>query len=120
MGVYKHKKIPIPLYHGYLHIHITDDFKDIEKKLDVELDNCELYEGICFHEFKNDSLHVHVGFPLKTYPDVVAHESKHVVNKIFKIAGIKLDVDNDEPECYLLSWVVKQVYDVINRDSKTR
>lgn len=40
----------------------------------------------------------------------IAHECKHLVNRVFSVCGIKLDVENDEPECYFLTWVVNEVY----------
>lgn len=42
-------------------------------------------------------------------PGIIAHESKHLVNQIFKEIRQKLDVDNDEVECYLLGWIVDEV-----------
>lgn len=40
----------------------------------------------------------------------IAHECKHLVNRAFMHCGIKLDADNDEPECYFLTYVVNEVY----------
>lgn len=41
---------------------------------------------------------------------IVAHECKHVVNTAFRMIGAQIDIDNDEMECYFLTWVVNQVY----------
>lgn len=51
------------------------------------------------------------GFPT---PGIVAHESKHLVNRIFTWIGQNLDPHNDECECYLLSWIVNRVHESIN------
>jgi len=114
--LYKHKKIEVPLYHCYLHVHFADDLSILEKKLSIKPQegfNYEHFEAVAFEIYKDGTQHVHVAFEGKElYPDVVAHESKHAVNMIFKGAFIELDVHNDEPECYLLSWIVKQVYHV--------
>lgn len=40
----------------------------------------------------------------------VAHECKHLINMAFSICGVKLDPDNDEMECYFLTYVVNEVY----------
>lgn len=44
-------------------------------------------------------------------PGVIAHECKHVVNFIFNDRRIQLQIGNDEPECYLLSWLVNKVHE---------
>lgn len=41
---------------------------------------------------------------------VVAHEALHIVHKIFEDRYIQIDIDNDEPEAYLLGWVVGQCH----------
>ena len=43
--------------------------------------------------------------------DTVAHEAVHIKNRIFEHAGILHDPKNDEPEAYLLGWIVKQITD---------
>ena len=40
---------------------------------------------------------------------IIAHESKHIINKIFYNMGYSLDLINDEMECYFLQWVVSWV-----------
>lgn len=43
----------------------------------------------------------------------IAHEAKHLVNEIFISIHAKLDVNNDEFECYLLQWVIDELYRII-------
>jgi hypothetical protein len=40
----------------------------------------------------------------------IAHEAFHVSSFIMKRVGINPDVNNDEAQAYLLSWIVEQVY----------
>ena len=40
---------------------------------------------------------------------LIAHESVHLVNHLFEDWGIKLDLDNDEPQAYLTGWFVEQI-----------
>ena len=40
---------------------------------------------------------------------LIAHEATHLTNILFKDFGFKLDVDNDEPQAYLLAWFVEQI-----------
>lgn len=43
----------------------------------------------------------------------IAHEAKHLVNEIIIDFGGKIDLDNDETECYLLQWVMDELYKLI-------
>lgn len=54
----------------------------------------------------------------KAEPDHVAHESKHIVNRVFRDRGINLDLINDEPECYLLGWVFEKIYKTLKKWKK--
>lgn len=48
----------------------------------------------------------------------IAHESKHMVNAIFNKMGQKLDADNDEFECYLLTFICEEVQKLMNKHKK--
>lgn len=39
--------------------------------------------------------------------ETIAHECLHAVNSIFDNRGVVHDWENDEPQCYLLSWFMK-------------
>lgn len=45
-------------------------------------------------------------------PAEVAHEAKHLVNEIFIDISAQLDLNNDEFECYLLQWVMEEIYKI--------
>jgi hypothetical protein len=48
-------------------------------------------------------------------PEIVAHEAVHIANHTFKNCGIRIDVDNDEPQAYLIGWIVKQISNTLKR-----
>ena len=48
----------------------------------------------------------------------IAHEAKHAVNMIFSYAGQRLDIENDEAECYLLQYVVEKIFEVQEKFKK--
>jgi uncharacterized protein YlbG (UPF0298 family) len=50
---------------------------------------------------------------------LIAHESKHLVNNIFITIRHKLDRHNDEPECYLLAWIVDRIHEMKKEFEKT-
>lgn len=43
---------------------------------------------------------------------VIAHEAFHLTCHVFDERGIKPDLDNDEPQAYLLEWVVDRIYNL--------
>lgn len=47
-------------------------------------------------------------------PGIIAHEAKHLVNKIFIDICQDLDRYNDEAECYLLGWIVNRLHELNN------
>lgn len=42
--------------------------------------------------------------------DVIAHELIHVINSIFEFTGIQPDVQNDELQAYLMSYLTRLLY----------
>jgi len=46
-------------------------------------------------------------------PGEIAHEAKHTLNIIYQWHGVKLSLTNDEPECYLLEWMVDRIHQTI-------
>jgi hypothetical protein len=108
--IIKHK-INIPIYYGYLIVICADDVEEIAKKYDVPGIKNKCHDAYVFRNKTNE--YVYVQKASITY-GAVAHEAKHLVNYIFSDRGIKLDVENDEAECYLLGWIVNKIHKYIN------
>ena len=100
----KKKTIKVPLYPNNLVMYKCDDLKEIEKLYD--LSDCSNYDAIVF-EHKGLDI---VAFSKTTSPGYIAHEALHITNNIFRSIGAQPDLDNDETQCYLLEWVVKQLH----------
>ena len=109
------KTIKIPIYVGKLIITITDD---IEKQARIA----------GFFDFKpslafvyNIFDKVYVVLDRKAISNaIVAHETVHIVNKVFQYNGVQLDLENDEPQAYLTSYIFEQIEKVIKYDSKRK
>lgn len=43
---------------------------------------------------------------------IICHEAVHFANHIMDLAGIKMDGDNDEPQAYLVEWVVDRIWEL--------
>ena len=98
-------KIKIPIYYGTLTIIQVDNLKKIEKKYNT----ISLYgmDGCVFRNHKkNGSSRYVMVFEGKTTAEIVAHEALHLVALIYEDRNIILEIENDEPQCYLLGWIV--------------
>lgn len=85
-------------------------FKDFT--FDIPIENFDggviEYKGKTFVVFLTDK---------KGYPTagIIAHEAKHLVNKIFISIEHPLCRYQDEPECYLLGWIVNRIHELKNK-----
>ena len=108
------KRIKIPIYNVQLCIYY-DNHEEL-KKLNDSFGYNEFLE--CFHgrTFWHDSTNrfrMLIRNDVKVTAGVIAHECKHMVNFIFISRGIELDLNNDEPECYLLEWLINKIHSII-------
>jgi hypothetical protein len=99
------RKVPIPIYFGYLKIIITESYDQISKKYEMDIDD-ETYSGVFFYVKENDEYVIAIR---EVNWSVIAHEIVHCVNEIFINRGIQLDRHNDEPQAYLTGWITNQV-----------
>lgn len=109
----KKYKIKIPIYHAYLAIIKTDSIKKVAEKYNVRCVNNPddySYDAITFDQpDKKGFTHYYYVQKKSVSCGVIAHEAKHLVNRIFRDRGIELSVINDESECYLLGWIVNKI-----------
>lgn len=111
----QYKRINIPLYHQVLHIAICDDVEkeisEVRKKFYANVDKFE-FSGYAEAEGKHHLILLNKKhltdepFTIST----IAHEALHITSFIMKRVGMHPDVNNDEAQAYLLSWIVEQVY----------
>lgn len=107
----KAKKFKIPIYFGDLIVIVSDDFKEVEKK--YKLSSTHGFDSFTWvDEDKSGYSLFYVAIKGDTDSSVIAHEALHIVGDIFRSRNIKMDIDNDEPQCYLLGWVVSKINSV--------
>lgn len=122
------KKIPIHPYAVDLWLLISKDpHKDVTQ-LNVSNPGLQLKWGSDYAAWTNDHFYrdyiLGVAFDASGFsPDTVAHEAVHIVNMVFKHAGIKYDPANDEPQAYLTGWIVGEIhkaYTELKQQKQTR
>lgn len=102
-----------------MHLIISDD---VEKDINKINNKLRFYKGEPFDEYDFAAISTSVGknhvvilnckyltdkvFTLGT----ISHDAFHLSNFICRRVGIKPDVNNDEAQAYLLSWLVEEIY----------
>jgi len=111
-----YKRINMPIYHQILHIAICDDaekeINEVRKKFYANVDKFE-FAGYAEAEGKHHLILLnkkHLRYDQPFAISTIAHEAFHITNFVMKRVGIKPDVNNDEAQAYLLSWIVEEVY----------
>ncbi|WP_374440543.1 hypothetical protein [Epilithonimonas sp.] len=102
----KTKKINIPIYYGTLILIKDEDFTAVNKKYNHNIP--ESYGAVSF-ENKEAKNFEYVVVMVNTNISLIAHEAVHICNFIFKNVGIELDRNNDEPQAYLVGWIVDEI-----------
>jgi hypothetical protein len=104
------KVIRVPLYPNKLVMYKCDDLKEIEKLYD--LSDCSDYDAIVF---ESKGLNI-VAFSKTITAGIIAHESLHIASDIFNSISADMDLNNQEPQCYLLEWVVEQCHKFLENE----
>jgi len=106
-------KTKIPIYFGELLVLVNDDFNEalkIEKIIvDGDFSGCYGLAIATIHTKTNKTQFV---ICLTTTPthSTIAHEALHTTHDILKSIAAQSDMDNDETTCYLLDWIIEQIY----------
>lgn len=118
--MHKIKTFKIPIYFGELRIVISDDFDASCKALKTDWEDFTPthYDAFVWRDPIKGYTRYFMLLKPDVTPKIIAHESLHIANMLFKDRDITPDLDNDEPQAYLLGWVVECVgkaIDVSNR-----
>lgn len=106
-------KTDIPLYFGKLIIVFSKDFDKTVTKLKLDTKGHTNLNGftsfVMAQPNKRGITRYYMILAHDIDNSIIAHEALHVTNWIMNDRLIRPDFVNDEPQCYLLGWVVAQV-----------
>jgi len=106
------RSFKIPIYFGTFSIICTDNLQVEAQNVGCEFDT----HGFAALSFKkrnaNGTRHYYIILGPHATPGALVHECQHTVNFIFKDIDVRLDVENDEPSCYLIQWVFDKAHSV--------
>jgi len=112
------KHVNIPIYGGSLNIHVTPDAEfdkllaEVNYEGELECDACCIYNvdgGRCYDLIFKEGRIQH---------GLIAHECFHLTMRIMKEVNKAYDVSNDEPEAYLIQFLVSTVYEFLKENKK--
>jgi hypothetical protein len=101
------KKLTVPILDATLFLVQEKDIVEVQKRFG--LTPTPNASGIAGYREDNDGMVYLISINEFSH-DTIAHEALHVIHFIMRDKGIKSDINNDEFECYLLSWVINQCY----------
>lgn len=102
------KTIKIPLYHGEIIIIQTDDLSEIEKEYKTE--SLHGFDTATFRYPKENGYTRYIIAFSKIEPGIIAHDALHATGLIFQDVNAYFHMENDEPQCYLLEWIVDECH----------
>lgn len=104
----KKKLVVIPIYQSELIIIQDKDWKKVNKKYGTQ---AEVRFGafVFRHLKKSGRMQYVVCIDKDPSYSLIAHECVHLTNHLFEDWGIKLDLDNDEPQAYLTGWFFNEI-----------
>lgn len=103
------KTISIPIYTGNVTFIIGEDFKQLEEEYNLQ--STSGMDAITFNAEK-ETLEVIVAFSGQQKQSTIAHELLHVCHSIMKHHHISPSLENDEPEAYLLGWLIDEYCEI--------
>ncbi len=112
------KWFSIPIYHGKLLVVFCDDFIVGAKQFGIYLSkNADDCLGLALRKTQTGPSEYTIFIKSKSIDDhaVIAHEALHVTNYILEDRCVEASFSNDEPQAYLLSWVVDCIYKTIGQ-----
>jgi hypothetical protein len=116
----KEKKIRLDMFLCDIHIIITDDPNKCVDDMRLrqycsdspEEDLAKVCDGFVFQKNKSD---YYVMLPPVALFGTIAHESVHLIGRIFRDRGQDADYGNDEVFAYFVGWIAGIINDFINK-----
>jgi len=104
------RRIEIPVFHGWLYLYQDVPFDEVATKHNLVFSN-DVADAVSGSDLDKDEV---TAYFIAVAPSVsassVAHEALHVVNYMMRDRDMVPDLNNDEWQCYLLGWVVRQCH----------
>lgn len=102
------EEIDIPIYGGKLVIMFCDNWSALKTVYESAIGDYELDDNCDGYVFQHDLQFV-VAFNRVPKGSVIAHETVHLVNKLYRDRSMELCCRNDEHQAYLTEWFFGEI-----------
>lgn len=109
------KEFEVPVYGGKLIVIVCENLQSVVNEMGIEFDAHGFYGLSHQRRTKTGKREYCVILKPTVAKGCIAHEAKHIVNMVFNHVDVRLDVLNDEPECYFLQWVFSKIEEVFDK-----
>lgn len=115
------RKFRLPIYSDRIWVVVHPSIRKAIDHVEDQIDQTILKspnnaDALCFtYKDTNGTNRTILFFKPTVNPGVIAHEAKHAINFIFAWSGVRLSIDNDEPECYLLEYLVNKIHSILSQ-----
>ena len=104
------KKIEIPVFHGWLYLYQGVSFEDVAEKHNFVFEKSGM-DAVSMSDLDENEVTAYIiAVKENVSASSVAHEALHVVNYMMKDRDMVPDLNNDEWQCYVLGWIVRQCH----------
>lgn len=114
------KKTTIPIYGAGFAIYVADDITEFKDYCGMK----DVYEipkaADAFFTYDCDIYLFEIFIEAKTSVPVIAHECHHIKNSLWDCIGHKPTLLDDEPDAYLLEYLIKQVLKVKEKHNSNK
>lgn len=109
-----HIRITVPVYNSWVYVVINiNECKHLAKlKTGVTLDDDD-FDSLGMTIYGN-SKNI-IWLPENATIGTLVHESMHTVLNIFRVRGVSVDLNNQEPTTYLMGFITGEVYKAFNK-----
>jgi hypothetical protein len=108
----------VPIYCSRLHVAFSENVIKEKETINKRFPDTITEDSDFCAQADSRRNHILVVFNMKNIKneidliETIAHESVHLTNFLFLRKGIKLNLNNDEPQAYLLGWITGEIYKV--------
>ena len=104
------KKVTIPIFHGWLYLYQGVPFDEVGTRHNIVFDNSGS-DAISSSDLdKNEVTAYIIAVEDRVSASSIAHEALHVVNYMMRDRDMVPNLNNDEWQCDLLGWIVRQCH----------
>ena len=116
------KQFYIPIYHDYVIIAQGSSIELLINHFEIPLVEDHEWHSVGALTTaildETGSMYYYILFPSVTTWRDVAHECVHAVNMVFESKGVRLDLKNDEPQAYLMGWMMTRCCETLKNIRK--